>query len=100
MPCIWCALSEALSAGGTLHVCNINAHLHESSLQQQEILNENSTSPQVIHISNRFLQNGLLSAELPDFQFENPDVLQTLIVLDLPLVEGRLLDLDFLIQQS
>ena len=55
--------------------------------------------PQVIDVGDALLQDGLLASELADLQLEDADVLEPLVVLNLALVQCRLLDLDLLVQQ-
>ena len=56
--------------------------------------------PEVFNISNTLLKYSLLSAEFLDLKFQNSDILQSLIVLNLTLIESGLLYLDLLVQKS
>jgi hypothetical protein len=59
-----------------------------------------TTSPQILNIGHALLQNGFLTAQFLDFQFQHTDVLQALVILNLSFVEHGLLDLDLLVQQG
>ena len=57
-------------------------------------------SPEVLDVGDPLLQDGVVTSEFLDLEFEDADVLQPLVVLDLALVQRRLLDLDLLVQQG
>lgn len=56
--------------------------------------------PQIIDIGDDFKQDGFLAANLSNFKFQQTNIFQPLVVLRLSLVQRRLLNLDFLVQQS
>lgn len=56
-----------------------------------------SGSPELLHIGNTLGEDASLPTHLLDLQLEDADVLQSLAVLHLPLVQSGLLDLDLLI---
>lgn len=56
--------------------------------------------PEIFNISYSLLQNGICPSEFLDLKFQNSDILESLLVLNLSLIQCRLLNLYFLIQKG
>mmetsp|Transcript_12902 Transcript_12902/g.46367 ORF Transcript_12902/g.46367 Transcript_12902/m.46367 type:complete len:563 (-) Transcript_12902:351-2039(-) len=54
---------------------------------------------QHVHVAHRVSQHRELALEIPELDLQNPQLVQTLAVLNLPLVQDALLYLDLLVQQ-
>lgn len=56
--------------------------------------------PEILYIGYPLLQNGVCPSEFLDLKFEHSDILQSLVILNLSLIQCGLLDFDLLVQKS